>query len=210
MTDYPAPSINDPASERRSPENMTVNAMFPLGILPNNTFPNNKFPLPLIKAMEEQCNSQRARISGSVQTVSVFGTVMIAGFSLFFICIHIFLACFAQRILRKLGYADNQSFAFQVADEKLQLVRMALDREDCSIWERGKNDVPVTTTNTLFAPPVFHGGLPRYWNPSADAQNVNLNGTSILLKDLPTSTSERTMDDTDEHASQNNVTQGKT
>ena len=119
-----------------------------------------------------QCKNKKIQISNEVQSFSVLGLVIVVTITILLIIIALSLeSC----VLRFKSKTSNAAIA-RHADEKLQLLRMAIDNSDLQWNSGGAGDIPVTgSTQECPRPRRGSNGLPSYPTEYTQTDNtINL------------------------------------
>ena len=116
-------------------------------------------------ALIQQCSNQRIQSAGLVQNFSFLGIMIVVCVSGLFIIVGLTLdtcVAFARAHKGKLSESINAKENARQADEKLHLLRMALQGAGVERWETGAWDIPVTAEEVKVCRPEFELGIVRY------------------------------------------------
>jgi len=117
------------------------------------------------EGFEQMCDNQMVLTSAAVQNFSVLATALVVFFCGTVIAAQLVLpwvVSFLRRRRKNLGRKAAMRELARDADEKYQLLRMAMEGGRVGHWESGAFGVPVTESPTEVDPPIRDGGFTRY------------------------------------------------
>ncbi len=122
----------------------------------------------LSREFNQLCLSQRIRTGSTVQNFSVLAMVLVIVLSMVIIVLSATLpSCVLslrsrRRRRNRLSPEAEMRYLARLADEKYELLRMALENGGVERWETGKWGIPVTDDAAKIVPRTLQGGLGGY------------------------------------------------
>ena len=120
--------------------------------------------LPIDAPWVHQCKNQRIRNSGSYQSFSVLGLVVLLVIGGILIILSLILEP-AVRLLRRFTGSGPHREAARIADRKLQLQRMIFEEGGHGVWEKEMDDVPVMRGRNVRLPVPVRVGDSMVYQP---------------------------------------------